>query len=66
MGRRFFAVGGLKLTRNQKLKCECGAYWFPHRIKSGLCKHRPDSEALEQLMIKWYGPRKCADDYYPI
>jgi len=25
--------------RNQRLKCECGGYHFPHRIKGGACIH---------------------------
>lgn len=27
------------LTRNQRLKCECGGYWFPHRRGGGACDY---------------------------
>jgi hypothetical protein len=27
--------------RNQRLKCECGGYHFPHRITGGACDHSP-------------------------
>lgn len=27
------------MTRNQRLKCECGGYHFPHRRAGGACAH---------------------------
>jgi hypothetical protein len=27
------------LTRNQRLKCTCSGYWFPHRKGGGACDH---------------------------
>lgn len=27
--------------RNRRLKCLCGGYWFPHRIRGGYCYHNP-------------------------
>lgn len=25
--------------RNTRLRCDCGAYWFPHRKTGGGCEH---------------------------
>ncbi len=31
--------GSRRWRRNQRLKCECGGYHFPHRRGGGACAH---------------------------
>lgn len=42
MARLFVQEGGRRiLTRNQRLKCTCAGYWFPHRRGGGACEESP-------------------------
>lgn len=49
-------------TRNQRSKCDCGGYWFPHRRGGGTCYTSPsralllairdqDQEAIMEAMV---------------
>ena len=31
-------MGSPRWRRNQRLKCGCGGYWFPHRKGGGACE----------------------------
>ena len=40
-----------RATNPKRRVCECPAYWFPHRIGSGLCG---DKGILEREQARWY------------
>jgi len=35
--------------RNQRLKCWCGGYWFPHRRGGGACDQSPRRDYYQAL-----------------
>jgi hypothetical protein len=44
-----------RYKRNQRLKCQCGGYWFPHRKGGGACDFGPRADyyrALRQGLSK--------------
>jgi hypothetical protein len=56
-------------TRNQKLRCDCHGYWFPHRRGGGACEAsrtreyhwaRRRGESHQDAMIEqlWHNPGK--------
>lgn len=38
-------------TRNQRRKCDCGGYWFPHRRASGTCYSSPSRDYLLAIRL---------------
>ena len=48
-------MGSPRWKRNQRLKCLCNGYWFPHRIKSGTCIHNPNTLNVIRLTVARQG-----------
>lgn len=45
-GQRNYRVDQWMMKRNTfSQRCNCGGYWFPHRMGSTHCWHRPDGSA---------------------
>lgn len=42
-------MGSPRYRRNQRLKCVCGGYHFPHRRGGGACRHGPRGNYYEAL-----------------
>lgn len=52
MTRRLQVHRSLSKRRNTRLRCDCGAYHFPHRKGGGACDHATPGKRDYFLMLR--------------